>query len=71
MFLLRREYAALAETVSDLSTEDAVRRVVGDYNRRVTEDRIAAVSGGPRPPVLAPLADADEIVAGWRAAKSR
>jgi hypothetical protein len=66
VFVLRREYAALADTVADLPTEAAVRRVVADYNRRVKEDRLSALSGLPRPPVLAPLADEDEIVATWR-----
>lgn len=62
---LRKEVAALPETVRHLPDEDAVRAAVRDVNARV-----AAYIRLPTGPVLpvAP-ADPDAVVAGWRAAR--
>ncbi len=63
---LRREAAGYPASLADVPTEDAVREIIRDYNRRVVEDRRRPSLGGPMPPV-APRLDVDEIVAGWRA----
>jgi hypothetical protein len=62
---LRRELAALPETVRDLSDEDAVRAAVREVNARV-----AAWIRTPSGPVL-PVAPADvgAVVAQWRAGR--
>lgn len=62
---LRKELERLPETVRDLPSEQAVRGVVAELNARV-----AAYVRTPQGPVL-PLrrADADDAVAGWRAAR--
>lgn len=64
---LRKEIAELPEVVRDLPDEESVRAAVHELNRRVAE-WVRAPSG----PVL-PVgrADVEEIVTGWRAARSR
>lgn len=61
--LLRKELAALPETVRHLRDEDAVRDTVRALNRRVA-DYIRTPTGPVLP--VAP-ADVDAVVAGWRA----
>jgi hypothetical protein len=63
---LRREIERLAETVADLRSEQEVREVVGDLNRRIIEWRRMPVG----PPVFVRLADKDEMVGRWRAAQA-
>ncbi|MGC0143638.1 DUF1992 domain-containing protein [Pseudactinotalea sp. Z1732] len=64
---LRKEIAELPEVVRDLPDEESVRAAVHELNRRVAE-WIRAPSG----PVL-PVgrADVEEVVTGWRTARSR
>ncbi|MFD4407066.1 DUF1992 domain-containing protein [Nocardia sp. NPDC058499] len=61
---LRREVERLPETVRELTTEAQVRAAVAELNRRIVD--WLRVPTGPQVPV-AP-ADAEEVVAGWRAA---
>jgi hypothetical protein len=62
---LRKEAAGFPESLLDLHTEDGVRLVLEDYNRRVKLDRLRPGTG-PRPPVWARLVDVDELVGQWR-----
>ncbi|MCM3660996.1 DUF1992 domain-containing protein [Georgenia satyanarayanai] len=64
--LLRKELAALPETVRPLREETAVRESVRALNRRVA-DYIRAPSGPVLP--VAP-ADADTVVAQWRSSRA-
>lgn len=49
-------------------SEDAVRARVEDDNRRVKEDRLQPDPSLPRT-IIAPLADVEEMLAAWRAAR--
>ena len=60
---LRKEDAQLGTTLDRETTEEGVRRVVADFNRRVVEAR-RQLQGGP--PVITPTRDEDEEVAAWR-----
>ena len=62
---LRKEIERLAETVPQMRSEDEVREVVGELNRRIVQWR--RIPEGP--PVFLRLVDADEMVARWRAAQ--
>lgn len=59
---LRREVERLPDTVTGLPTEQAVRDIVADLNRRIAE-----YVRSPSPPVV-PVhrVDADAVVAAWR-----
>lgn len=61
---LRREDAELDEVIDREWSEDGVRRVVADFNRRVVEAR-RQLTGGP--PVVTRTRDPDEQVAAWSA----
>lgn len=61
---LRREDAELDDVIDREWSEDGVRRVVEDFNRRVVEAR-RQLTGGP--PVVTRTRDADEQVAAWAA----
>ncbi|MPV38487.1 DnaJ family domain-containing protein [Georgenia subflava] len=63
---LRKEVAALPETVRDLPSEDAVRETVREVNQRV-----AAWIRTPSGPVV-PVgpADVETVVRGWRAGRT-
>jgi len=61
---LRKETERLAGTVQDLRTEQEVRTVVADLNRRILEWR--RIPAGP--PVFLPLLDTESLVSQWRAA---
>jgi DnaJ homologue, subfamily C, member 28, conserved domain len=61
---LRREIERLAEAVGNLGSEDEVREMAGDLNRRVLEWRRIPVG----PPVFVPLVHVDDMVERWRAA---
>jgi len=62
---LRKERATFPESLLDLRTEEGVRAVLEDFNRRVRLDRLRPAVG-PLPPILAPTVDVDEQVARWR-----
>ena len=64
---LRKEAERLAETVGDLNSEDEVREVVRDLNRRIVEWR--RIPTGP--PVYLRLVDEAAMVARWRDARLR
>jgi Domain of unknown function (DUF1992) len=61
---LRREDAELDEVIDREWSEEGVRRIVADFNRRVVEAR-RQLTGGP--PVLTRTRDADDEVASWAA----
>jgi hypothetical protein len=58
---LRKETERLAETVQDLGSEQEVRAVAADINRRIIEWR--RIPTGP--PVFLPLLDAESLVGRW------
>ena len=58
---LRKETERLAETLHDLRSEQEVRAVVADLNRRIIEWR--RIPTGP--PVFLPLLDAESLVGRW------
>ncbi|MDA3645127.1 DUF1992 domain-containing protein [Saccharopolyspora indica] len=64
---LRKEVERLAETAHELPSEQAVREVAGDLNRRIVE-HLRAPTG---PQVAIAPADVDALLASWRAARSR
>jgi hypothetical protein len=61
---LRKEDAELDARLDRETTEEGVRRVVADFNRRIVEAR-RQLQGGP--PVITPTRDEDGEVAAWRA----
>lgn len=68
---LRREDAELTAALDALTTEQAVRAHLDDFNARVREARRQLLGG---PPVITPLRDVDAEVAAWqerRAARRR
>ena len=62
---LRKEAAGFPESLLDLRTEESVRVVLEDYNRRVKLDRLRPAVGN-LPPLLARTVDVDEVTAQWR-----
>ena len=60
---LRKEVHALPETVRALRSEEAVRRVAADLDRRV----LAWILIPTPPQVIVPRVDVDAVVARWRA----
>ena len=62
---LRKEAAAFPGSLADLRTEEAVREVLGDFNRRVRRDRLRPPDPG-MPQLLAPTVDVEELVEEWR-----
>jgi hypothetical protein len=63
---LRREIERLADSIGDMRSEQDVREIVGDLNRRILEFR--RIPDGP--PVFVPLVHMDEMVDRWRAAQA-
>ena len=63
---LRKEAERLAETVEQMPSEEEVRSVVSDLNRRIARWRRVPVG----PPVFVRLVDSDEMVARWRQAQA-
>ncbi len=63
---LRREIERLAETAGDMRSEEEVREIVADLNRRILEWRRIPVG----PPVHVRLVDAEEMAGRWRAAQA-
>jgi len=64
---LRKEDAELDAVIDREGSEDGVRRVVKDFNRRVVEAR-RQLTGGP--PVVTPTRDEDAEVVAWRARRA-
>lgn len=64
---LRKEDAELDGVLDREATEEGVRRVVRDFNRRVVEAR-RQLQGGP--PVVTPTRDEDGEVTAWRARRA-
>ena len=62
---LRKEGAGFPHSLLDLRTEESVRAVLEDYNRRVKLDRLRPAVG-PFPPMLARTVDVDELTAQWK-----
>src|SRR5215470_3363180 len=62
---LRKETERLAETVEQMRSEEEVRSVVSDLNRRIVEWRRVPLG----PPVFVRLVNSDEMVARWRQAQ--
>lgn len=62
---LRKEAARFPDSLLDLRTEESVRVVLEDFNRRVKLDRLRPPVG-PFPPLLARTVDVEELVAQWR-----
>jgi hypothetical protein len=62
---LRREIEALTEDVGEFRSEEEVREVAADINRRIVEWRRIPVG----PPIHVRLVNADDLVARWRAAR--
>jgi hypothetical protein len=61
---LRKESARLAESVTEMDSEQEVRAAVSELNRRIAEWRRIPVG----PPIFVPLVDKDEMVRRWQAA---
>ena len=59
---LRKEIERLTETIQELPSEQEVRDIVADLNRRIIEWR--RVPTGP--PLFLPLVDEDMLVSRWR-----
>lgn len=60
---LRKDDAALDDTLDGEHTEERVREVVGEFNARIVEARRQLLGG---PPVVTPLRDVDAEVVRWR-----
>ena len=62
---LRREIEQLTEVVGEFRSEEEIREVAGEINRRIVEWRRIPVG----PPVHVRLVNADDLVARWRPAQ--
>ena len=67
---LRKEADGFPESLLDLRTEESVRAVLEDFNRRVKLDRLRPAVG-PFPPMLARTVDVEELVEEWKALRAR
>ncbi|WP_462418279.1 DnaJ family domain-containing protein [Kytococcus sp. Marseille-QA3725] len=65
---LRREKAALAETILTLPTERQAREHLEDFNARVIADRKRPHAGDASPPIVGRV-DVEEYLARWRVAR--
>lgn len=65
---LRRERRGLPEQLDELTTEEAVRAVLVDFNRRVREALLRPQEG---PQVVVGGVDVEEYVAAWRGRRAR
>ncbi len=59
---LRKQSSRLAETVHELPSENAVRKVVGELNDRIMEWRRLPLG----PPIFVPVVDEEAMVTRWR-----
>lgn len=62
---LRKEAAGYPESLVDVRTEEQVREIILDYNKRVLADRLRPAVGN-LPPLIAKTLDVDEMVERWR-----
>lgn len=60
---LRREKAAIAETLANVPTEKQAREIVEALNGRIRE---ATMNPASRPRVVISLLDVDQVLARWR-----
>jgi hypothetical protein len=60
---LRKQAAALADSVPELASEQEVRDCVAELNERIMEWRKLPIG----PPIFVPLVDSEAMVARWRA----
>ncbi len=65
---LRKEDAELEARIDRESTEQGVRDVVEDFNRRVVEARRQLLGG---PPVITPTRDVHHEIAAWRSRRAQ
>ena len=61
---LRKEAASYPDSLTDLRSEEAVRRVLEDFNDRVRRERLRPPDPG-MPQLLAPTVDVDAMVERW------
>jgi hypothetical protein len=66
---LRKEADTFPESLLDLRSEDSVRAVLEDFNRRVRTDRLRPAVG-PLPPLIARTVDVEDLVRQWHAGRS-
>ena len=66
---LRKEAATFPESLGELRSEESVRAVLEDFNRRVRRDRLRPPDPG-MPQLLAPTVDVDAMVERWRALRA-
>ncbi len=66
---LRKEAASYPESLADLRSEAAVRRVLEDFNARVRHERLRPPDRG-MPQLLAPTVDIDAMVERWEALRA-
>src|SRR5699024_5480148 len=64
VFQLRREYAGFPESLRQVRTEEAVREILRDYNRRALTEMRRPTFGKNSPPI-APRADVEALVDQW------
>ncbi|HET6665914.1 MAG TPA: DUF1992 domain-containing protein [Intrasporangium sp.] len=62
---LRKEAATYPASLIEVTTEQNVREIIEDYNKRVLADRLRPAVG-KLPPMLAKTLDVDEMVEAWR-----
>jgi hypothetical protein len=67
---LRKEKATFPESLADLTSEESVRAVLEDFNRRVKLDRLRPAVGAASP-LIAPTVDVDDMVRQWRELRER
>lgn len=67
--LLRKEAAGFPESLCKVRTEQDVREILEDYNKRVRLDRLRPAVGN-LPPLLARTVDVDEMVQRWHALRA-
>jgi DnaJ homologue, subfamily C, member 28, conserved domain len=65
---LRKEVEDLPETLAAERSEDVVRTLVDDLNRRILDARRRVVSG---PPVVVRTVDVEQAVVAWRQSRAR
>ncbi|WP_296389370.1 DUF1992 domain-containing protein [Williamsia sp.] len=63
---LRRERQEYPESLRDIRSEEAVRRILVDFNRRVKRERLAP-SLGPASRIVVATIDIEEMITRWRA----
>lgn len=67
---LRKEAETFPESLVELHTEQSVRVVLEDFNRRVKLDRLRPAVG-PFPPLIARTVDVDDLIRQWHDLRAR